>query len=213
MNRNFLRSTTRASGWAVTAIAAIALIGGGAKQAQAQHYNNGLAAKPAMGWSSWSAIRSARPTPSSGPKPMSCMPSFNPRLSSTLMSMTAGISTHRFRCDQYGRLIPDPVKFPNGIKPVADYVHSLGLKFGIYEKPDIPQAAVNQNTPIFGTSYHAQDIVTQPLGPRGPRRRLTSVLTRSTGARRARRRISKLRHPTRLLGRRLCQARLGQRDH
>ena len=65
-------------------------------------------------------------------------------------------------CDQYGRLIPDPVKFPNGIKAVADYVHSLGLKFGIYEKPDIPKAAVKQNTPIFGTNYHAQDIVVKP---------------------------------------------------
>ncbi|GAA3828650.1 NPCBM/NEW2 domain-containing protein [Sphaerisporangium flaviroseum] len=31
-----------------------------------------------------------------------------------------------------GRLVPDPVKFPNGIKGVADYVHSKGLKLGIY---------------------------------------------------------------------------------
>ncbi len=31
-----------------------------------------------------------------------------------------------------GQLMPDPKKFPHGIKPVADYVHSLGLKFGIY---------------------------------------------------------------------------------
>jgi alpha-galactosidase len=31
-----------------------------------------------------------------------------------------------------GRLVPDPVRFPNGIKSVADYVHSKGLKFGIY---------------------------------------------------------------------------------
>ncbi|MCH5200820.1 MAG: glycoside hydrolase family 27 protein [Oscillospiraceae bacterium] len=31
-----------------------------------------------------------------------------------------------------GRLVPDKNKFPNGIKPVADYVHSKGLKFGIY---------------------------------------------------------------------------------
>lgn len=34
--------------------------------------------------------------------------------------------------DANGRLVPDHVKFPNGIKPVADYVHSKGLKFGIY---------------------------------------------------------------------------------
>ena len=31
-----------------------------------------------------------------------------------------------------GRIVPDKNKFPNGIKPVADYVHSKGLKFGIY---------------------------------------------------------------------------------
>ncbi len=31
-----------------------------------------------------------------------------------------------------GRLVPDRKKFPDGIRPVADYVHSKGLKFGIY---------------------------------------------------------------------------------
>lgn len=31
-----------------------------------------------------------------------------------------------------GKLVPDHNKFPNGIKTVADYVHSKGLKFGIY---------------------------------------------------------------------------------
>src|SRR5438045_7492490 len=35
--------------------------------------------------------------------------------------------------DADGRLVPDPVKFPDGIKGTADYVHSLGLKLGIYE--------------------------------------------------------------------------------
>ena len=35
--------------------------------------------------------------------------------------------------DANGNLVPDPVKFPDGIKAVADYVHSLGMKFGIYE--------------------------------------------------------------------------------
>ena len=34
--------------------------------------------------------------------------------------------------DASGALQPDPKKFPHGIKPVVDYVHSLGLKFGIY---------------------------------------------------------------------------------
>lgn len=34
--------------------------------------------------------------------------------------------------DKNGNLVPDKNKFPNGIKPVSDYVHSKGLKFGMY---------------------------------------------------------------------------------
>ena len=34
--------------------------------------------------------------------------------------------------DANGRLQPDPVKFPHGMKYISDYVHSLGLKFGMY---------------------------------------------------------------------------------
>jgi alpha-galactosidase len=34
-----------------------------------------------------------------------------------------------------GVLLADTQKFPNGIRPVADYVHNLGLKFGIYTSP------------------------------------------------------------------------------
>lgn len=34
--------------------------------------------------------------------------------------------------DENGRLVPNPEKFPNGMKAVADYVHSKGLKFGMY---------------------------------------------------------------------------------
>ena len=34
--------------------------------------------------------------------------------------------------DHDANIVPDPQRFPGGIKPLADYVHSLGLKFGIY---------------------------------------------------------------------------------
>ena len=34
-------------------------------------------------------------------------------------------------CD-FNFCLPDPIRFPNGMKPVADYIHSKGLKFGIY---------------------------------------------------------------------------------
>src|SRR5512134_2563609 len=34
--------------------------------------------------------------------------------------------------DEDGRIVPDPERFPSGIKALADYVHSKGLKFGLY---------------------------------------------------------------------------------
>ena len=34
--------------------------------------------------------------------------------------------------DEDGNLVPDPAKFPHGMKYVADYIHSKGLKFGMY---------------------------------------------------------------------------------
>jgi alpha-galactosidase len=34
--------------------------------------------------------------------------------------------------DAEGRLVPDPARFPHGIKALADYVHAKGLKLGIY---------------------------------------------------------------------------------
>jgi hypothetical protein len=57
--------------------------------------------------------------------------------------------------DEYGRLLPDPGKFPSaangaGFKPLADYVHSLGLKFGIHIMRGIPRQAVWAKSPIKG---------------------------------------------------------------
>jgi alpha-galactosidase len=34
--------------------------------------------------------------------------------------------------DSLGKIIPDPERFPSGMKALGDYIHSLGLKFGIY---------------------------------------------------------------------------------
>jgi len=65
--------------------------------------------------------------------------------------------------DEYGRLLPAMNRFPSsangqGFKPLADYVHSKGLKFGIHIMRGIPRQAVEANTPIKGTRYHAADI-------------------------------------------------------
>lgn len=65
--------------------------------------------------------------------------------------------------DEYGRLTPGLKKFPSaangkGFKPLADYVHSKGLKFGIHIMRGIPRQAVQKNTPVFGTNVNAKDI-------------------------------------------------------
>jgi alpha-galactosidase len=65
--------------------------------------------------------------------------------------------------DEYGRLQPAVNRFPSsaggrGFKPLADYVHSKGLKFGIHIMRGIPRQAVEENLPIKGTQYHAADV-------------------------------------------------------
>lgn len=65
--------------------------------------------------------------------------------------------------DEYSRLIPAVNRFPSseegkGFKPLADYVHNLGLKFGIHIMRGIPRQAVHANTPILGTNVGARDI-------------------------------------------------------
>jgi len=65
--------------------------------------------------------------------------------------------------DKFGRFMPAVNRFPSakggkGFKPLADYIHSKGLKFGIHIMRGIPVIAVNQNTPIKGTNLTAKDI-------------------------------------------------------
>jgi alpha-galactosidase len=71
--------------------------------------------------------------------------------------------TPRLNMDSYGRLLPAEDRFPsaaggNGFKPLADYVHGKGLKFGIHIMRGIPRQAVSDNTPILGTSYRASNV-------------------------------------------------------
>ena len=65
--------------------------------------------------------------------------------------------------DEYSRLIPAENRFPSaaggkGFAPLAEYVHSLGLKFGIHIMRGIPRQAVHRNTPILGTDKTARQI-------------------------------------------------------
>lgn len=66
-------------------------------------------------------------------------------------------------CDEYGRLIPAQNRFPSskggkGFKPIADYIHSLGLKFGIHIMRGIPRQAVHADLPIKDSEYTAREV-------------------------------------------------------
>ena len=68
-----------------------------------------------------------------------------------------------FTVDEYGRFTPALNRFPSagngaGFKPLADYVHGKGLKFGIHVMRGIPVIAVKENTPVYGTNVKAGDI-------------------------------------------------------
>ena len=157
---------TRDEAAAAALVISIGLAAPAAPRALAE--NNGLAASaPLMGWSSWSFLRSD-PTAAKIEAEASALKS-------------SGLSAHGYdyvnlddfwyQCpgsqgpnvDQYGRWVTDAAKFPgsgstSGIGVVANYVHSLGLKFGLYVTPGISKQAVAQNTPIQGTSYTADQI-------------------------------------------------------
>jgi len=70
--------------------------------------------------------------------------------------------TFEYTLDAYGRYTPALNRFPSaangaGFKPLAGYVHSLGLKFGIHILRGIPKQAVEKNLAIAGSTFHAAD--------------------------------------------------------
>jgi len=69
----------------------------------------------------------------------------------------------KMEMDEYSRLYPDPKKFPSskggkGFAPLAEYVHSLGLKFGIHIMRGIPRRSAYMRTKIKGTNVTANKI-------------------------------------------------------
>lgn len=73
------------------------------------------------------------------------------------------ISRFETYTDNFGRWIPSEKKFPSsvngkGFKPLADYCHSKGLKFGMHIQRGIPLSAVDKDQPILNTNLKAKDI-------------------------------------------------------
>lgn len=80
----------------------------------------------------------------------------------------------RLTMDDFSRLLPALEKFPSaaggkGFKPLADYVHAKGLKFGIHMMRGIPRQAVERKTPIAESGLTAADIAdTSSICPWNP---------------------------------------------
>ncbi|MGW3118691.1 glycosyl hydrolase family 28 protein [Streptomyces sp. NPDC001107] len=123
--------------------------------------DNGQSLRPAMGWSSWSFVRRL-PTEAKIKAQADALVSSGLKdhgfVYVNLDDFWQKCDDNGFAVDNYGRWAVDPAKFPGGIKVLADYIHSRGLKFGFYVTPGIAKNAVTKNTPIEGTSYHAKDI-------------------------------------------------------
>lgn len=69
----------------------------------------------------------------------------------------------KLEMDEYSRLLPDEDRFPSakggkGFGPLAEYVHGLGLKFGIHIMRGIPRRAAYMRTKIKGTEFTANQI-------------------------------------------------------
>jgi alpha-galactosidase len=72
------------------------------------------------------------------------------------------VEQRQYTWNANGLLLPAPDRFPSaadgaGFKPLADWVHAQGLKFGIHIVRGIPRQVVDANLPIAGTSFHAAD--------------------------------------------------------
>lgn len=72
----------------------------------------------------------------------------------------------RFQIDGYGRYIPVPARFPSsakgsGFKALGDYVHGLGLKFGIHIVRGIPRGSVQRDLPVEGSQFKAIEVADQ----------------------------------------------------
>jgi Alpha galactosidase C-terminal beta sandwich domain/Alpha galactosidase A len=147
-------------------------VGSGPPAAQAEtNPPPGTDLKPVLGWSSWSFFRRSSDAAVDEAMARAMKESGLERLGYRYINQ----DDFWYQCpghqgpnvDQYGRWVVRSSKFPagpdgeNGIQAVASYVHSLGLKFGIYVTPGISDQAVAKNTPILGTSYTADEIATK----------------------------------------------------
>src|SRR3954463_9485233 len=91
----------------------------------------GLALTPPMGWNSWNTFQ-GNINEKLVMETADAMVSSGMRDAGYVYLVLDDAWMAKERDPRTGDLVPDPVKFPHGMKYVSDYVHSKGLKFGLY---------------------------------------------------------------------------------
>jgi hypothetical protein len=145
---------------AVVVLLAVTIVGGpGRAPPPASADDNGIGLTPAMGWSSWSYLRTLPTAANIGAEARAMVESGLAKVGYQYVNLDdfwyVCPGSQGPAVDRYGRWVPN-ANFPpnsrgeNGIKVVAGYVHSLGLKFGLYVTPGISKQAVKKDTPIVG---------------------------------------------------------------
>jgi alpha-galactosidase len=119
-----MRNRSMRVGWCCLLLCAVALC-----SPQAKAWDNGLALTPPMGWNSWNKF--------------ACNVSEDLLKSMADAMVSSGMKDAGYQyvviddCwqvsrDANGNIVAEARRFPSGIKALADYIHSKGLKFGIY---------------------------------------------------------------------------------
>lgn len=133
----------------------------------ASAHGQAVGQKPYMGWSSWSL----QATTASG-YGSSWLNEWQMEVQSEELAATLQPYGYNYfnidsgwsgGFDSYGRPTANTSTFPDGIPWIANIVHNNGQKLGIYWIPGVGTDVYDANPPIYGTSYHIQDIVASPL--------------------------------------------------
>ena len=114
-----------------------------------------LAQRPYMGWSSWSSLR-GKPTEEKIKAQVDALFAARlPELGYRYINIDSGWSDGY---DEHGIPKPNLTAFPNGMEGLSTYLHSRGLRFGLYLGPGIRPSLYEANPVIAGTHWHIQDI-------------------------------------------------------
>lgn len=141
---------------------ALVSIAASAQTQPAAHHATGtsFAQRPYMGWSSWSFVRGKPTEEKIKAQAEALIANKLPELGYRYINIDSGWADGY---DEHGIPKPNLVTFPDGMNGLAGYLHSRGLRFGLYLGPGIRPDLYDANPVIAGTNVHIQEITDKSL--------------------------------------------------